>query len=194
MILFINLRIQYLNTTMWHFSSRMCKQNPIGGNGIIVEIDEAKFGRRKYHRRRLITGQWVFGGIQRGTKNMFVVPVVSRSAEVLLSLIEKYIAGSIIYSDCWKAYKKIDKTIYQHSIVNHSENFVDPNTGIHTQNIERLWRDIPGGIPQYGRREYHFQHYLAEFIFKKTYDFHERLDAFFEIMAIMYPLTENINE
>ncbi|XP_029053136.1 uncharacterized protein LOC114880853 isoform X2 [Osmia bicornis bicornis] len=172
----------------------MCKQNPIGGNGIIVEIDEA-FGRRKYHRGRLITGQWLFGGIQRGTKNMFVVPVVSRSAEVLLLLIEKYIApGSIIYSDCWKAYKKIDKKIYQHSVVNHSENFVDPNTGIHTQNIERLWRDIRGGIPQYGRIEYHFHHYLAEFIFKKTYDFNERLDAFFEIMSTMYLLTENINE
>ncbi|XP_046145871.1 uncharacterized protein LOC123989214 [Osmia bicornis bicornis] len=70
----------------------MCKQNPIGGNGIIVEIDEAKFGRRKYHRGRLITGQWLFGGIQRGTKNTFIVPVVSRSAEVLLPLIETYIA------------------------------------------------------------------------------------------------------
>jgi len=41
------------------------KQPQIGGNGLIVEIDEAKFGRRKYNRRRLITGQWLFGGIER---------------------------------------------------------------------------------------------------------------------------------
>jgi len=41
------------------------KQPQIGGNGLIVEIDEAKFGRRKYNRGRLITGQWLLGGIER---------------------------------------------------------------------------------------------------------------------------------
>lgn len=47
----------------------MQNHKQIGGNNIIVEIDEAKFGRRKYHRGRLITGQWLFGGIERGTKS-----------------------------------------------------------------------------------------------------------------------------
>ena len=40
--------------------------------------------------------------------------------------------------------------------------------------------------------ECHFNHYLAEFIFKKTFDFDKWLDAFFKIMAIKYPITENI--
>jgi len=34
----------------------MHNQKQIGGDGIIVKIDEAKFGRRKYHRGRLIAG------------------------------------------------------------------------------------------------------------------------------------------
>lgn len=170
-------------------------ENKIGGNGIIVEIDEAKFGRRKYNRGRLITGQWLFGGIERRTKKMFVVPVPSRKADVLLPLIRQHIAPeSIIYSDCWKAYQNIDKEMYQHYTVNHSNNFVDPHTGCHTQNIERLWRDIRGVVPRYGRKENHFNHYLAEFIFKKTFDGENRLDAFFNIMATMYPINENINE
>jgi len=77
----------------------------IGGNGLIVEIDEAKFGRQKYNRGRLITGQWLFGGIERTIKKIFVLPVPCRKTEVLLPLIQKYIVpGSIIYSDCWKAY------------------------------------------------------------------------------------------
>lgn len=171
------------------------KQTQIGGNGIIVEIDEAKFGRRKYNRGRLITGQWLFGGIERRSKKIFVLPIPSRKTEVLLPLIKKYVLpGSIIYSDCWKAYHQIDKKIYQHGVVNHSINFVDPDTGVHTQNIERLWRDIRGTVPRYGRRENHFDHYLAEFVFKKNFDFDERLDAFFQIMSVIYPIDENIQE
>ncbi|EFN64067.1 Uncharacterized transposase-like protein HI1328.1, partial [Camponotus floridanus] len=140
----------------------------IGGKGIVVEIDEAKFGRRKYNRGRLITGQWIFGGVERNTKKMFIIPVPSRKAEVLQPLIKDHIApGSIIYSDCWKAYQQIDESMYQHNVVNHSQNFIDPETGVHTQNIERLWRDIRGSIPRYGRREEHYNYYLAEFVFKK---------------------------
>ena len=37
----------------------------IGGNGVIVEIDESKFGKRKYHRGHRVEGVWVVGGIER---------------------------------------------------------------------------------------------------------------------------------
>ena len=33
---------------------------PIGGNGIELEIDESKFGKRKYHKGHKVEGQWVF--------------------------------------------------------------------------------------------------------------------------------------
>ena len=58
----------------------------LGGRGKIVEIDEAKFGRRKYNRGRIVEGQWVFGGIERGTGKSFFVPVDTRDADTLLRI------------------------------------------------------------------------------------------------------------
>ncbi|XP_024892367.1 uncharacterized protein LOC112467785 [Temnothorax curvispinosus] len=60
----------------------------LGGPGCIVEIDETKIGKRKYNRGRLVKGQWIFGGYERGTKKIFIVPVQDRTEETLLALLE----------------------------------------------------------------------------------------------------------
>jgi len=73
-------------------------------------------------------------------------------------------------------------------IENHSSNFVDPETGDYTQNIERLWRELQANIPCYDTHDYHFTNYLAEFLFKRMYNFDERIDAFFEIISFIYSL------
>ncbi|GFT03757.1 uncharacterized protein NPIL_644831 [Nephila pilipes] len=39
----------------------------IGVVGKIVEIDESKFEKRKYNRGHRVEGQWVFGGVERGS-------------------------------------------------------------------------------------------------------------------------------
>ncbi|CAC5413131.1 unnamed protein product [Mytilus coruscus] len=41
------------------------------GDSVIVEIDESKFGKRKYHKGCQVEGQWVFGGIERDSKKSF---------------------------------------------------------------------------------------------------------------------------
>ena len=37
----------------------------IGGPGIVVEIDESKFGKKKYHRGHPVEGVWDLGGVER---------------------------------------------------------------------------------------------------------------------------------
>ena len=48
---------------MWSVENKLHKDQKIRGIGKVVEIDESKFGKRKYSRGRPVEGQWVFGGI-----------------------------------------------------------------------------------------------------------------------------------
>jgi len=108
----------------------------LGGPGVVVEIDEAKFSRCKFNTGWLIDGTWVFGGFEQGSKKRFLVPVVSRGSDVLLEVIKKWIRLEItIISDCWKAYDCLASEGYTHFSVNHSVNFVDLKTGANMQNI-----------------------------------------------------------
>ena len=115
-----------------------------------VEIDESKFGRRKYNRGRWQEGHWVFGGRERVTGNTFLVEVEKRDAATLVPLIQQYIRPcSVIFSNEWRAYSSLQYLGYTHHTVNHSQNFVDPNTGAHTLTVERMW----GGVKAMMRKQ-----------------------------------------
>lgn len=74
----------------------MCVQlidnsKPIGGPGKTVKIDESKFGKRKFNKGKRVDGQWVFGGIERESGEVFMVPVDRRDKATLLLIIEEWI-------------------------------------------------------------------------------------------------------
>jgi transposase-like protein len=142
----------------------------IGGEGIVVEIDEAKFGKRKYHRGHHVEGAWIVGGIERtDEKKAFLERIEDRRAETLLEVIGRFVLpGSIVYTDMWKGYAKINETLnLTHCTVNHSENFKDPITGVHTNTIEGLWNGIKFGIKARSRNKKHIDEHLMEFIWRK---------------------------
>lgn len=143
----------------------------IGGDGIEVEIDESKFGRRKYYRGKRVEGQWIMGGREKEDKSkVFMVPVHDRSAKTLVPIIERWIAkGSIIHSDCWKAYSRLRCCGYKHVTVNHSKTFKDKKTGACTNKIESDWRHAKVSLPTYGVKKGHHASYLAEFMWRRKY-------------------------
>ena len=50
--------------------------------------------------------------------------------------------GTTVISDCWKAYDCLSEEGYHHLSVNHSLNFVDPDTGAHTNTIENTCMQV----------------------------------------------------
>ena len=118
------------------------KTGLLGGVGKIIELDESKFGKRKYNRGKRVDGSWLFGMIELGTVEnptpegnfrLEICPSNKRDEATLIPLIQKHIApGTTIYTDGWGAYCNLEKYGYKHMTVNHSLNFKNPDTGVHT--------------------------------------------------------------
>ena len=57
---------------------------PLGGPGVIVEVDKAKFGKMKYNRGSYRAGMWFLGSVDRPINQCFFIPcpIDQRSAAV----------------------------------------------------------------------------------------------------------------
>ena len=80
-------------------------------------------------------------GVKRERRLPVLRLVKKRSRQDLLPIITRHVRpGSSIVSDQWRAYVgALSASGYNHYTVNHSCSFVDPDSGAHTQNIERAW-------------------------------------------------------
>jgi transposase-like protein len=149
-------------------------EDMIGGPGIVVEVDESKFGKRKYHRGHHVEGAWVVGGVERtDARRMFAVVVEDRSGDTLKEILRDHIAqGSILFTDCWKGYRPDDLTElgYDFATVNHTKTFVDEDTGCCTNTIEGTWNGMKRKIPKrhYGKKFLDGE--LLVFIWRRKYE------------------------
>ena len=117
----------------------------------------------------------MFGGVERESGKCFLVEVPDRRAVTLQALIEEHILpGSHIVSDGWAAYANVNQIrhgIYEHSVVVHQQNFVDPtNDQVHTQNVENMWMRAKRKLKrQFGTSRALFPSYLHEFMFRNQF-------------------------
>jgi transposase-like protein len=141
----------------------------IGGEGVIVEIDESKLGKRKYNRGHVVDGAWVIGGVEKTPeRKVFLVPIEQRNRESLLPVILQHVRqGSIVRTDLWRAYSTLSEVGYQHETVNHSQNFTDPETGVNTNTIEGTWNGLKIQIRPRNRTREGITEHLMEFIWRR---------------------------
>ena len=137
---------------------------------------------------------WVFGGICRQTKEIFVVIVEDRSRNTLAKAIYENIdRGSFVYSDCWRAYRRLEELDIDlvHKTVNHSQHFVNrTEPDVYTNTIERSWRSLRENIPlQIGRDA--VESYIEKFMFFHNAgckDTKSRFDAMIRLCKHFFPL------
>ena len=126
------------------------QRNPLGPGPI--QIDESHFFKAKHNvgKHLALPQLWVFGAIDQVTRRVVVESVESRDADTLLPIIvSTTVPGSTVFSDMWKAYNQLSAIGYTHQTVNHKVNFVDPQTGVHTNRVEGMW----GLIKRWMRRK-----------------------------------------
>lgn len=74
--------------------------------------------------------------------------------------------GTEVHSDDWASYRQMDRRINNvnaHQVVVHRVNFVDPVTGVYTQEIESCWNNLKlGQKTRRGVRREDMQPYLVE--------------------------------
>ena len=109
-----------------------------------------------------------------------MIPVHNRKQSTLIPLIKKWIKpGSIIHSDCWKAYNKLNSLGYTHVTVNHSKEFVNKESAACTNAIESDWRHAKLQMPKYGTHIGDHAGYLAEFMWRRS---NANKDKFMELI------------
>ena len=153
-------------TEWYNFCREVCSAdllaNPlqIGGPGAIVDIDKSVVAKSKPGNG--VPPYWVFRGSARNS--FFMEMVDDCDAATLVPIIQRYILpGTRIWSDECPAYNGLNAIGYVHQTVNHSRHYVDPATGVHTDNIEARWSACKSGFKcRYGIARHLLPFYIHE--------------------------------
>lgn len=142
----------------------------LGSNDSIVQIDECLLTKRKYNVGRMPCQKWIFGAIDSVSKDFIIKHIDNRTRESLRGVIIDTIReDSNVHSDQFRTYMYLFPSLpYNHSSVNHSRNYVDPETGVNTNLIENLWMRLRLTLRRRFMRNFeNLDEYLAEFSWRK---------------------------
>ncbi len=159
----------------------------VGGSGSVVEVDEMKFGKRKYNVGRVIEGSWIVGIIDHDTNDLRIeiCPNNVRDENNLLRIINKHVEkGTTIMTDCWKSYNGLTSDGFNHLTVCHKYNYIDPNTYANTQKIESNWRPLRNKLASKGVNKDMLADHLCEFLWKRHIK-KRNLDPFAELIKVI---------
>ena len=134
--------------------------------------------------------------VERASGRALTFRVPDRTRETLVTrLVQEFIQpGTVILSDKFSPYFNLNDISYTHLMVNHSENFVDPYTGAHTNTIEGLWNAVKKKLKRMcGTFKHQLPSYLDEFNWQRVYP-GERFEMMLQHIAELYPAGVSYNK
>ncbi|KAH7819264.1 putative Uncharacterized transposase-like protein [Monocercomonoides exilis] len=148
-------------------------QQVVGGEGKIVEIDEAIWRKRKYGRGRKKDQIWIFGGVERleggGAGSRFMTIVPNRKRNTFIPIIQKYILPkTMIISDKWRAYSCLETIGYGYQTVCHRKEYVNKETHACTNTIDGLWSHLRASFPRFATRKKYISDHIAMYLVKSS--------------------------
>ena len=143
---------------------RMCDQireymrqldgdDPVGGDGVIVEIDETMIGGKLKFRRgdgksrsQRQNKTLVMGFAERDGSVLTQIVPDNRKTSLVPEIVEHLAPGSICHTDSLHSYKSLPQMGFEHHTVNHCRGrYVGP-PGVHVQTIEGFWGMVKRAI------------------------------------------------
>ncbi len=143
---------------------------PLGGNGKQVEIDETLIGGKvrgagfRYRENKTV----VLGMVERGGEVVTrIVPNVKKAT--LIPAIKDVVAkGTLVHTDHLHSYHGLRFEGYKHDRVNHNDGEYVNTRGSHVQSIEGFWAQLKRSINgmHIHVSQKHLSKYLSEFEFR----------------------------
>ena len=137
---------------------------------------------------RQASSGWVLGIYLTSTQKRFIA-VPDRRADTLIPIIQQHVVpGSWIWTDEWPSYSRLNSLGFNHQTVNHSENFIDPSTGAHTQGVERSWKEEKCWLRMIRRPTQHIRSRLDESVWRSMNNIDARglYSAFMRALRVHY--------
>jgi len=96
--------------------------------------------------------------------------------------------GTQITTDCWRGYNKLSEFSYTHERINHSIEFVShENSEIHTNTIERVWRDMRADISP-GLTNEHLENHIKEYMVIKSFNARNSISRYSLLINPLIPI------
>lgn len=153
------------------------------------------FSFLQYNRGRRSTNRsWVIGVVSTAftpSRGYYKV-VPRRNRQNIFPILEKCLRpGSILYTDDYTVYTNVQHLlpnhVSDHRIVNHSLNFVDQVTGVHTQNIESMWAKLKLPVKmRMGISRYDLQFYLDDRMWREWKGENDIFNNFITTLSLQY--------
>ena len=151
----------------------------------------------QYNRgRRAARESWVFGivSVEYTPARGYFQVVERQDAATLLPIVQTcLLPGTEVHTDDWAAYNRLIglPNVSGHQVVEHAHTFVDPRTGVHTQEVQFTWSQLKlGWNRRKGLRRQDLQSYLDERMWRQwrgeSYDVIMR--NFLAIWLLQFPI------